>query len=122
MGYSLLVVEDHDDTRIALKKLLERQGYRVSTAATAKEALSALTREQIDVLLADIGLPDRSGIELMREARVLRPCLCGIAMTGHDEQQYSCACMEAGFAGFLQKPVPFDKLLTALKESCNRGP
>src|SRR5437763_13860203 len=110
MEYSILLVEDDVDGREVLLKLLQRSGYRVRAAGTASEALALLRQEGIDLLIADIGLPDRNGIELMCEARSIRPNLAGIALTGLDEKACADDCSQAGFCHFLLKPIAFEKL------------
>src|SRR5204863_1655074 len=62
----LLVVDDHHDTCLGMKMLLERRGYRITLAHTADQALEKVEREKFDLLISDIGLPDRSGYELMK--------------------------------------------------------
>jgi len=110
MEYSILLAEDDVDGREVLQKLLQRFGYRVRGAGSVQDALALLKQETFHLLIADIGLPDRSGIELMSEARALCPSLVGIALTGFDERSYADACREAGFREFLLKPIAFEKL------------
>src|SRR5689334_6277532 len=109
MEYSILLVEDDVDRREVLLKLLHRTGYRVRGAGSVCEALALLREEDFDLLIADIGLPDRSGIELMCEARGIRPHLAGIALTGFDENSFADASRQAGFCQFLLKPIAFEK-------------
>src|SRR5256885_15593428 len=97
MEYSILLVEDDVDGRDVLQRLLQRSGYRIRGAGTVREALTLLEQDHFDLLIADIGLPDRTGIELMCEARAARPSLVGIALTGFDEHSFADACREAGF-------------------------
>ncbi|MEO6969767.1 MAG: ATP-binding protein, partial [Chthoniobacterales bacterium] len=63
----LLVVDDHQDTCIGMKMLLERRGYQITLAHTADQAIQKAQTEKFDLLISDIGLPDRSGYELMKE-------------------------------------------------------
>src|SRR3954454_24698690 len=100
MEYSILLAEDDVDGREVLQKLLQRSGYRVRGAGTVREALAHLREENFDLLIADIGLPDRTGIELMCEARSMRPNLAGVALTGFDEHSFADACRQAGFCEF----------------------
>jgi len=62
----LLVVDDHEDTLLLMRDLLEGEGYRVSTAATAADAVEALRSDRPDLLLLDVMLPDDSGLNLAR--------------------------------------------------------
>src|SRR5437764_10249500 len=65
----ILLVDDHEDTSRAMKRLLERIGYEVRTASSVAGALEAATRNPFDLLISDIGLPDGSGLDLLRRLR-----------------------------------------------------
>jgi DNA-binding response OmpR family regulator len=111
----LLLVDDHADTRELLERLLSRD-FTVDTARCYESALAAAARATPDLVISDIGLPGRSGIELMRELRA-RYGVSGIAVTGHllDDPAVLRA---AGFAKFLLKPIQLDELLRAIDASC----
>jgi len=109
----ILLVEDHDDTLVVLTRLLRMSGYEVHACGTAKTARELAERGQCDVLVADIGLPDGSGLDLMRDMG-RRHGLRGIAMTGHGEHDAD-TCVAAGFSRHLMKPVAFDDLLAAIE-------
>ena len=109
----ILVVDDHDDTRRVLGKLLRAKGHEVLIAMDVASALDILSRESIDVLLSDIGLPDGTGYDLMERAKVLQP-LIGIALSGFGTAEDIARATESGFAHHLVKPVNFDQLEAAL--------
>ena len=111
---SILLVDDHVDSLDLLARLLRRCGHVVRTARCVDEALHAVRRDRFDILVSDIGLPDGSGTEVMREIRSTQGAP-GIALTGYGEDQYSSACAEAGFSARLLKPVVFDKLVEAME-------
>src|SRR5437762_10451252 len=77
----ILLVEDHEDTNRSLTNLLRRRGYHVQSALTFQSALDLGAKEQFDVLISDLALPDGSGIDLMRKLNSERPVF-GIALTG----------------------------------------
>ena len=77
----VLVVDDHRDTCIGMKRMLERRGYEITVAYSAEQAAEKVRTEDFDLLISDIGLPDRSGYDLMREVRSSRR-LPGIALSG----------------------------------------
>src|SRR5439155_2961144 len=79
--HQLLVVDDHADTCTGMKMMLERPGYDITVAHSAGQAVEKTQREDFDLLISDIGLPDRSGYELMRELRQSKGLL-GIALSG----------------------------------------
>ena len=65
--HRVLVVDDHEDTCIGMKMMLQRRGYQIAVAAYRRSGLEKSRSEDFDLLISDIGLPDRSGYELMRE-------------------------------------------------------
>src|SRR5262249_43843776 len=77
----LLVVDDHADTCTGMKMMLERRGYDITVAYSAQQAVEKIQEADFDLLISDIGLPDRSGYELMRELRESKGLL-GIALSG----------------------------------------
>jgi hypothetical protein len=77
----ILLVEDHEDTNRSLTNLLRRRGYHVRSAVNLQSARDLSAQEEFDVLISDLGLPDGSGIDLMRTLNSSRSLL-GIALTG----------------------------------------
>ena len=111
----ILLVDDHAESLTVLARLLERSGYSVAAAGTYAEAVEAAERRRCDLLVSDVGLPDRSGLELMQELRARYP-IPGIALSGFTDECDVVASREAGFARHLNKPVMFDDLLEAIRE------
>jgi signal transduction histidine kinase len=111
----LLLVDDHADTRRILSRLLGKCGHEVSTADSAQSALELLDRDRFDALISDIGLPDSSGYELVREAKGRQP-LKGIALSGFGMEEDVRRSLEAGFDYHLTKPVEFADLRSLLQK------
>ena len=111
----ILVVDDHADTVIVLRRLLALEGYSVLTATTAAEATELVRGGECDLIVSDVGLPDRSGLALMAELRA-HYGLRGIALSGYTEDADLRAARDAGFERFLAKPVEFEKLIAAVRE------
>jgi signal transduction histidine kinase len=105
----VLLVDDHHDTCIGMKRMLERHGYEITVAHSAEQAVEKVRSEDFDLLISDIGLPDRSGYELMREVR-LKKDLPGIALSGFGSEQDISQAREAGFSEHLTKPINFERL------------
>ena len=105
----VLLVDDHHDTCLGMKRMLERRGYQITIAHSAEQAVEKVLTEEFDLLISDIGLPDRSGYELMREVR-LNKRLPGIALSGFGSEQDVNQAREAGFAEHLTKPINFERL------------
>ena len=111
---NLLLVEDHQDSARALASLLENRGYKVETVPTVATALEALEREEFDLLVCDLGLPDASGIDLIAEIRKTKTTPA-IALTGFGMQQDIERAQEAGFDSHLTKPVNLQKLEVTIR-------
>lgn len=111
----VLLVDDHYDTCIGMKRMLERRGYIITLAHTAQQAVEKVRTDDFDLLISDIGLPDRSGYDLMREVR-LNKNLPGIALSGFGSEQDVAEAREAGFAEHLTKPINFDRLEKTIQD------
>jgi PAS domain S-box-containing protein len=109
----LLLVDDHADTRGVLSRLLTRSGHEVVTAESAQKALEILDDRQFDALISDIGLPETSGYELVRQAKQ-RQSLKGIALSGLGMDEDVQRSLEAGFDHHLTKPINFQELQSVL--------
>jgi CheY-like chemotaxis protein len=117
----ILLVEDDADSLSALTRLLTMTGHQALSASTAAEALLLAKAQRCDLVVSDVGLPDRSGLELMRELTSLY-AIPGIAVSGFTEAAHVKECERAGFARHLKKPVDFQKLLEAVEQlSRTRG-
>jgi CheY-like chemotaxis protein len=110
------MVDDHPDTNAAMERLLTRLGYHVRTADCVQSALAAANSENFDILISDVGLPDGSGMDLMRQllASHHQP-LKGIALSGFNRDEDIRSCMEAGFSEHLAKPVNLQRLQTLIE-------
>jgi CheY-like chemotaxis protein/nitrogen-specific signal transduction histidine kinase len=111
----LLLVEDHDDTRRTLSRLLSRCGHKVSSTDHVDSALKLLDSKRFDAVVSDIGLPDRSGYELIALAKQ-RHLIKGIALSGFGTEEDVRRSFAAGFDHHLTKPVDFRNLRTVLNE------
>jgi signal transduction histidine kinase len=111
----LLLVEDHEDTLKLMSRLLNRAGYQVTPARSVQTALDSAAREPFDLVISDLGLPDGSGHELMRQLTLQyhRP---GIALSGFGSAEDVATSHRAGFSRHLIKPVDFRRLQGAIEE------
>ena len=110
----VLVVEDHEPTLTVLTRLLRQQGHDVLTASTVRDALLLAGNHTFDAVISDIGLPDGSGIDLMRQL-TQKHGLRGIALSGYGMPQDRVMTQQAGFLAHLVKPINFEQLRDALK-------
>ncbi|PYL20906.1 MAG: diguanylate cyclase, partial [Verrucomicrobia bacterium] len=110
----ILLVEDHEDTNRSLTSLLRRRGHYVQSALTCQSALEVSAKEQFDVLISDLGLPDGSGIDLIQKL-ASKPAL-GIALTGFGMEQDIRKSREVGFQHHLVKPIDLNKLESLIQQ------
>lgn len=110
---SVLLVEDHEPTLRVMTRLLSRLGHRVTGATTLASATAAASQSSFDLLLSDLGLPDGSGLDLMRRVRD-RYTGRAIAITGYGMESDIAASREAGFTEHVVKPVDLHALQSAI--------
>ncbi|PYL10944.1 MAG: hypothetical protein DMF48_09470 [Verrucomicrobia bacterium] len=112
----ILLVEDHQDTRRTLSRLLTHFGHNVVTADNVEGAMALMASNNIDAVLCDIGLPDGSGYEVAAQARATGR-MKAIALTGFGTEQDVQRSKEAGFDFHLVKPINFQELQTVLDQA-----
>ena len=110
-GKRILVVEDHAASAEVLAIALARRGHDVAVARTALDAMRLCRGRNFDLLLSDVGLPDYSGLELVRFVKRECPGVRAVAITGHRAPSDVGAAMAAGFDAHLGKPVTFQQVL-----------
>ena len=102
---SILLVEDHLDTQQAFAAILRSWGHTVSTSGSVAGGLSFLDDNVVDVVLSDIGLPDRNGYDFITEARQRTPNLTAIAVSAYFTAADQKRGHEAGFDMYFAKPI-----------------
>jgi CheY-like chemotaxis protein len=124
-GLRVLAVDDERDTRDMLKGVLEQYGVDVMTAASAMEALDALTGWKPDLIVCDIGMPEEDGYSLIRKIRKLEPEQGGntpaVALTGYVRVEERMRALAAGFQMFVPKPVEADELASIIANLVGRN-
>jgi signal transduction histidine kinase/ActR/RegA family two-component response regulator len=117
-GLRVLVVDDDEQGRQVVAAQLDNHGASVLTAASAAEALDLLQRERVDVLLADIAMPDEDGYTLIRKLRAMHPSPVAstpaAALTAFARNEDKLQALHAGFQLHLTKPIDSPSLLTAV--------
>ncbi len=111
----LLVIEDHEPTMSVLARLLCRHGHNVLTACTVKGALLLASTNSFDLVISDLGLPDGSGIDLMRHL-AKQYGLRGVALSGYGMAEDRARTQQAGFLAHLVKPINFEQLQHVLQQ------
>ncbi len=110
----ILLLEDHPETREQTAQVLVAAGYHVQTAADGAQAIELARREPFDLLIADVYLPDQSGIQVFQQIRVIHPDIAGIAITIYSTWEMAMDALQKGFVSFLVKPVVAEQLLAAI--------
>lgn len=110
----ILLVEDHADTARAMRWLLKADGHAVQSAGDVAAALKLAAAHEFDLLLSDLGLPDGTGVDLMRTLRQEGSTLPGIVLSGYGQDQDVARSREAGFATHLIKPLTAEMLRDAI--------
>lgn len=105
---SVLIVDDHEDLRYSLAKVVKKQGYRVTTAASGKHAIEILQSTVIDLVFLDIGLPDVNGIQLIPTIQETNNDVEIVILTGLNDAKTAVNALRAGALDYLVKP--FDLL------------
>ena len=114
----LIVVEDHANTAEGLKKFLKAVGYQVFVATDMASALWLASSVQFDLLLSDLGLPDGTGWELLKQLKAKR-YIPAIAFSAHNSPEDLKQSAEAGFLEHLPKPLVPDKLCAAIERAAS---
>jgi CheY-like chemotaxis protein len=115
----VLLVEDHEPTLRVMERLLRQIGHRVTGVASVASATAAAAEDGFDLIISDLGLPDGSGLDVMRRLRE-RYAGRAIALTGYGMESDITASREAGFAEHLTKPVDLAALDAAIRRVTRR--
>jgi two-component system, NarL family, invasion response regulator UvrY len=113
----ILIADDHPLIREGFKKIIsgEPNIEVAAEAANASDTLKILGNESIDVIILDISMPGRSGLDLLRDLRKLHPKIPLLILTLHPEERFAIRALKAGAAGYITKDVAAEELLKAIK-------
>ena len=117
---TVLIVDDEMAIRESLETLLQLEGYAVESAASGEEGLVRLGERSFDLVLLDLALPDRNGMDLLAEIRAQDPGLSIIMITAYGTVENAVKAMQVGAANFIQKPWDNEKLLADVRSAIAR--
>ncbi len=117
---TLLVVDDEEPIRNALRKFLTQQGYEVTTAASGDEALEILRRQRITGMLLDVNMPGIKGVDLVPMVMELDPNIAVIMLTAVNDATSAALCMQRGAFDYLLKPIDLPHLSRAIGSALQR--
>lgn len=117
---TVLVVDDEEPIRTALRKFLTQQGYEVATAADGREALAVLHRQKVACMLLDVRLPGVSGVDLVPQIMEMEPNLALLMLTAVNDATSAALCMQRGAMDYLTKPIELNELAKAIQRALRR--
>ena len=104
-GHEVLVVDDEAVVLTVLREALRRGGYRVTTAASAEEAIDLMHKRRFDLVLTDKNLPGASGLDVLRAARLLTPAPAIVLITGYTSYDSAVEALDIGAHDYIEKPI-----------------
>lgn len=119
----IIIADDHTVVRHGLKEILthELRKVKIAEAKDAREATDLLGQEKWDLILLDINMPGRSGLEVLSDARKLCPGGAILVLSAYPEKEYAVRAFKLGAAGYLNKQSAFDELIAAVKRVLSGG-
>jgi len=119
----ILIADDHAVVRRGLKQILEETSDIVVSgeATNSQEVLEQVTSKTWDVLVLDITMPGRSGLDILKEVKELAPKLPVLVLSMHAEEQFASRVLKAGAAGYLPKESAPEELVNAIRKVCAGG-
>jgi len=116
----ILVVDDDENIRKVLMRILEDEGYMVDTAKTGKEAVEKSRTKFYNLALIDIRLPDMEGVELLTKIRDTTPKMRKIIITGYPTLKNAVEAVNKGADAYIMKPFDMKELLSKIKEQLKK--
>ena len=112
----ILLVDDQDSIRYFLSKTLVEEGYEVRTAATAAQALETINSELPDLVLLDLKLPDRTGLQVLADLKDILGEICVIMMTAFGDIKTAVEAMKLGAYDYVNKPINLEQLMFVIEK------
>jgi two-component system, OmpR family, response regulator len=112
---NILLVDDERDFLETTEKRLARRGYEVRSAINCAEAIRIIADGWPEVVVLDVMLPDRDGIQCLKEIKQRWPAVVVILLTGHASMQAGRQCLEYGANDYCLKPIELDELIEKIK-------
>ncbi len=112
----ILVLDDDPVVTLSCKRILGAEGYSISTVEKGEEALNKLAKEDFDLFISDVRLPDISGIEVLREAKVIKPKTDVVIITGYPTLEDAKEATNLGAFEYIEKPFTPDFMLNVAKK------
>ena len=121
MATTILIVDDEEGIRRSVADVLADEGYRPALASDGEEALGYLKERAADLVLLDVAMPGRDGIEILKQLRETHPTVPVVMMSGHGTIETAVRATKLGAYDFLEKPLSYDKLLLCVRHGLERS-
>ncbi len=118
---SILIVDDEENARIGLTKLLSQEGYEVDSVADGCEALEYLRGKRVNLVISDINMPRMNGLAFLQEINRRHPSVHVIMITAYGEVESYLEAMSLGAYEYLHKPIKLDELKTVMNKLFKRN-
>jgi two-component system response regulator (stage 0 sporulation protein F) len=112
----ILIVDDEENARMGLSKLLSQEGYEVDSVANGYEALDFLRREKVNLVISDINMPEMNGLAFLRELNRSYPSTSVIMITAYGGVESYLEAMNLGAFEYINKPVKLEELKSVMKK------
>jgi len=117
---SILIVDDEPIVRESIRDWLKDAGYQVATAESGEEALKMMETQDFSVLVLDVRLPGKTGVQILREVKTLKPQIKSIIITAYPSAELAVEAMKLGAVDYLIKPVAPDELERLIRETLSQ--
>lgn len=113
----LLIVDDDEEMRDLMRKVLEKEGYRVAVAGDGRQALTVLAQGSFDLVVTDMLMPHDGGLELLERLQRTHPSLPVIIVTAFGDWHSYTRALKLGAAAFISKPLRMSELIAAVHDA-----
>jgi len=116
----ILVLDDDPVVTLSVKRILGAEGYNISTVERGEDALAKLSKEDFDLLISDVRLPDISGMEVLKEARIIKPKTDVVIITGYPTLEDAKESVRLGAFEYIEKPFTPDFMINVARKAFDK--
>ena len=117
---TILIIDDEEAIRSTLKDILEYEDYKIETAVDGEDGLKKIKAKDYDVILCDVKMPKKDGLEVLDEALAFNPELQFIMISGHSNIETAVEATKKGAYDFIQKPPDLNRLLVSIRNAMDK--